>query len=103
VANEEGGLAVAVPTADRQGFVDHATRGDCVFIDLGATLVIGSGGNRGERRGRRKVAGFRKAVQAEVDVRLLLDCLLSMSSPISDAFGPDDCNERETPPRSARS
>ncbi len=55
---------IAVPTANRQRFVDHARQGDSVFIDLGATRVVECWGDdvpAGE------VTDFRKAVQAEDD------------------------------------
>jgi len=31
------GFVIAVPTANKQKFIEHARRGDSVFIDLGAT------------------------------------------------------------------
>jgi uncharacterized protein YbaA (DUF1428 family) len=34
------GFVIAVPTANKQEFIDHAKLGDSVFIDLGATRVI---------------------------------------------------------------
>jgi uncharacterized protein YbaA (DUF1428 family) len=55
---------IAVPTANKQKFIDHARQGDSVFIDLGATRVVecwGDDVSDGE------VTDFRKAVQAEAD------------------------------------
>jgi hypothetical protein len=34
------GFVIAVPTANKQKFIDHARQGDSVFIDLGATRVV---------------------------------------------------------------
>ena len=34
------GFVIAVPTANKQKFIDHAKQGDSVFIDLGATRVV---------------------------------------------------------------
>jgi uncharacterized protein YbaA (DUF1428 family) len=58
------GFVIAVPTANKQKFIDHARQGDSVFIDLGATRVeecwrddVPDG----------KVTDFRKAVQAEAN------------------------------------
>jgi uncharacterized protein YbaA (DUF1428 family) len=34
------GFVIAVPTANKRKFIDHARRGDSVFIDLGATRVV---------------------------------------------------------------
>ena len=58
------GFVIAVPTANRQKFIDHAKLGDSVFIDLGATRVIECWGDD-VRDG--KVTDFRKAVQAKQD------------------------------------
>lgn len=58
------GFVIAVPTANKQKFIDHATLGDSVFIDLGASRVIECWGDD-VRDG--KVTDFRKAVQARED------------------------------------
>ena len=34
------GLIIAVPTANKQKFIDHAKLGDSVFMDLGATRIL---------------------------------------------------------------
>lgn len=58
------GFVIAVPTANKQKFIEHAELGDSVFIELGATRVIESWGDD-VRDG--KVTDFRKAVQAKDD------------------------------------
>ena len=58
------GFVIAVPTVNKQKFIEHAKRIDSVFIDLGATRVIECWGDD-VRDG--KVTDFRKAVQAEDD------------------------------------
>lgn len=58
------GFVIAVPTENKQEFIDHANMGDSVFLDLGATRVIecwGDDVHEGE------VTDFRKAVQAKDD------------------------------------
>jgi uncharacterized protein YbaA (DUF1428 family) len=58
------GFVIAVPTANKQKFLDHAKLGDGVFIDLGATRVIECWGDDVQDG---KVTDFRKAVQARDD------------------------------------
>ncbi len=55
------GFVLAVPTQNKQKFIDHAKLGDGVFIDLGATRVIECWG---EDVSDGKITDFRKAVQA---------------------------------------
>ncbi|MEZ5810524.1 MAG: DUF1428 domain-containing protein [Rhizobiaceae bacterium] len=58
------GFVIAVPTANKQKFKEHADLGDSVFMDLGASRVVECWGdevNDGE------VTDFRKAVQAKDD------------------------------------
>lgn len=58
------GFVIAVPTANRQKFIDHATLGDSVFTDLGAIRVVECWGDDVPEG---KVTDFRKAVQATDD------------------------------------
>jgi uncharacterized protein YbaA (DUF1428 family) len=58
------GFVIAVPTANKQKFIDHARHGDGVFIEFGATRVVECWG---DDVGEGKITDFRKAVRAEAD------------------------------------
>jgi uncharacterized protein len=58
------GFVLAVPTANRQKFIDHANKGDSVFIELGALRVLECWGDDVPEG---KQTDFRRAVQATAD------------------------------------
>jgi len=58
------GFVIAVPTANKQRFIDHAETGDSVFMDFGAIRVIECWGDDVPDG---KLTDFRKAVQAKDD------------------------------------
>ena len=58
------GFVIAVPTANRQKFIDHAEQGDSVFLDLGALRIVECWGDDVPDG---KLTDFRKAVQATQD------------------------------------
>ncbi|KAB7646227.1 DUF1428 domain-containing protein [Polymorphobacter fuscus] len=55
------GFVIAVPTANRQAFIDHAARADPVFIEKGATRIFECWEDDVPDG---KVTDFRRAVQA---------------------------------------
>jgi uncharacterized protein YbaA (DUF1428 family) len=58
------GFVIAVPTANREKFIEHAKKGDVVFLEYGATRILESWGDDVPEG---KQTDFRKAVQAKDD------------------------------------
>jgi uncharacterized protein YbaA (DUF1428 family) len=58
------GFVIAVPTANKQKFIEHAKAGDSVFMENGATRVLESWGDDVPDG---KQTDFRRAVQAKED------------------------------------
>lgn len=58
------GFVIAVPTANKQKFIDHAKLGDSVFMELGATRILECWGDDVPLG---TSTDFRKAVQAKDD------------------------------------
>lgn len=58
------GFVIAVPTANRQKFIDHANRADSVFMELGATRILECWGDDVPDG---KLTDFRGAVKATAD------------------------------------
>ena len=58
------GFVIAVPTAKKEQFIEHARTGDSIFIDFGATRVLE---NWADDVPEGKITDFRKAVQAQDD------------------------------------
>lgn len=56
------GFVIAVPQANKQAFIDHANKGDSVFLELGATRILECWG---DDLPDGKVTDFRRAVQAQ--------------------------------------
>lgn len=58
------GFVIAVPTANKQKFIDHANKGDSVFLEWGATRVLECWGDDVPAG---KQTDFQRAVQARDD------------------------------------
>ena len=58
------GFIMAVPTANKERFINHAKLGDAVFRELGATRVLECWGDEVPEG---KVTDFRRAVKASDD------------------------------------
>ena len=58
------GFVIAVPTANKQKFIEHARLGDGVFTDMGAVRVVECWADDVPEG---KITDFRKAVQATAD------------------------------------
>jgi uncharacterized protein YbaA (DUF1428 family) len=55
------GFVIAVPTANKEKFIEHAKKGDAVFMELGATRILECWGDDVSAG---KVTDFRRAVNA---------------------------------------
>lgn len=62
--NYVDGFVIAVPTANKQKFIDHAATADSLFIEMGALRVLESWG---EDVPDGETTDFRKAVKANID------------------------------------
>ena len=58
------GFIMAVPTANKQKFIQHAEEADSLFMELGATRILECWGDDVPDG---KVTDFRRAVKAEAD------------------------------------
>lgn len=58
------GFVIPVPTANKDKFIEHATGGDSVFMEYGATRVLECWGDDVPSG---KLTDFRRAVQAKED------------------------------------
>ncbi len=58
------GFVIAVPTSNKQQFIEHANKADSLFLELGAIRILECWG---DDVADGKLTDFRKAVQAQDD------------------------------------
>lgn len=93
------GFIIAVPTANKQKFIDHANKCDSIFTEFGATRVVECWGDDVPDG---NVTDFGKAVQAKDDESVVFSWIewpdketrdAAMTKMMSDDF----CDERMDP------
>ena len=90
------GFVIAVPTANKQKFIEHARHFDSLFIELGAIRVIEGWGDDVPDG---KVTDFRRAVKAEPDEHIVFSFIEWPSREVCDAAQQTMMtDERMTPP-----
>ena len=97
------GFVIAVPTAKKEEFIEHARKGDSIFIDFGATRVLE---NWADDVPEGKVTDFRKAVQAKEDESVVFSWIewpdketrdAAMSKMMSEDFSDDRLDPEKNP------
>ena len=97
------GFVMAVPTANKQAFVDHAQKIDTIFTDLGATRVVECWGDDVPAG---KVTDFGKAVQAKDDETVVFSWIewpdkatrdAAMQKMMSEDFKDDRMDQEKNP------
>tara|TARA_R110002096_G_scaffold1622_3_gene8539 strand:- start:565 stop:969 length:405 start_codon:yes stop_codon:yes gene_type:complete len=76
------GFVIAVPTANKQKFIDHATLANGLFIELGALRIMECWGDDVPDG---KVTDFRKAVQGKDDESVVFSWVEWPDKPTRDA------------------
>jgi uncharacterized protein YbaA (DUF1428 family) len=76
------GFVIAVPTANKRKFIDHAAMADPVFMELGATHIV-EAWEDDVKDGN--VTDFRRAVQATPDESIVFSWITWPDKPTRDA------------------
>ena len=97
------GFVMAVPTANKQKFVDHAMKVDTIFTELGATRVVECWADDVPEG---KVTDFLKAVQAKEDESVVFSWIewpdkatrdAAMTTMMSDDFKDERMDQEKNP------
>ena len=97
------GFLMAVPTANKQKFVDHAKKVDTIFTELGATRVVECWADDVPAG---KVTDFLKAVQAKEDESVVFSWIewpakatrdSAMTTMMSDDFKDERMDQEKNP------
>ena len=97
------GFVIAVPTANKEQFIEHARKGDSIFIDYGATRVLE---NWADDVPEGKLTDFHKAVQAKEDESVVFSWVewpdketrdAAMSKMMSEDFKDDRMDPEKNP------
>ena len=93
------GFVIAVPTANKQKFIEHATEADSMFIELGATRVLECWGDDVPAG---KTTDFRMAVKAKDDESIVFSWIEWPDKSTRDAgmakmMDPDNTDPRMDP------
>ena len=76
------GFVIAVPTANKQKFIDHANIADAMFVELGATRVLECWEDDVKDG---KVTDFRRSVNAKEDESIVFSWIEWPSKEVRDA------------------
>lgn len=97
------GFVIAVPTANKQKFIEHARLGDSVFKDLGATRIVECWADDVPEG---KVTDFGKSVQAKTDESVVFSWIewpdketrdAAMKTMMSDEFKDERMDPKKNP------
>lgn len=97
------GFVMAVPTANKQKFIDHANTSDSIFTEMGATRVVECWADDVPDG---KVTDFRKAVKAAADETVVFSFIewpdkktrdAAMQKMMSEDFSDDRLNSDVNP------